>query len=80
MGEDFTLEGGRQTYHGNQSAICVNFRLRDDRLIESNESLVLEIHLDNSNGIIIGNNRTIISIEDNDCKHENFLLWPQRLN
>ncbi len=68
MGEDFMLYGTMQTFYQDNTSVCLQLRIINDRRIEYTESFAIEISLDNPDDSIVGVNRTEISIADDDCK------------
>ncbi|XP_064388044.1 uncharacterized protein LOC135336225 isoform X3 [Halichondria panicea] len=66
MGEDFMLYGTMQTFYQDNTSVCLQLRIINDRRIEYTESFAIEISLDNPDDSIVGVNRTEISIADDD--------------
>ncbi len=70
MGDDFMLYGTSQTFSQDNTSICLQLRIINDRIIEETESFAIAISLDRTYDSIVGVNRTDISIADDDCKFQ----------
>ncbi len=69
--EDFMINDTELTlYHqGNMTLVCLELVIINDLFIEDLERFAIEVAFNNPNdGLVLGYNRTEISIEDNDCK------------
>ncbi len=69
-GEDFMINDTEVTfyYQGNMTEVCLELVIVNDLFIEDLERFTIDVVPNNPYDRILGNNRTEISIEDNDCK------------
>lgn len=68
-GEDYFKVMENVTLSGQMSSQSLNVRLREDRLVENNESFIVELQLPQANpGVMLTPQNTDIIITDNDSK------------
>ena len=74
-GEDYLKVMENVTLSGQISSQSLNVRLREDRLVENNESFIVELQLPQANpGVMLTPQNTDIIITDNDSKSNHFCM------